>query len=138
MSNCCWTSTTKAGSMPNLVMRREDLPLVPKPQFPIFLPLKSFERRDVLVLEAHLRRSRALEDLGDVDDVGAGLPGLARALGTTPVRNRRHRRPSTFWGTMSTPPSLIVRSMPAPCRSPGRSPRSTRQTGPASPTAVAA
>ena len=44
----------------------------------MFLPAKSSDRRDAGVGERHLQRARALEDLGDVDDVGALLASLQR------------------------------------------------------------
>ena len=46
---------------------------LPKPQLPMFLPAKSAGVGDAGVGERHLQRARALEDLGDVDDVGARL-----------------------------------------------------------------
>ncbi len=46
---------------------------LPKPQLPIVLPAKSAGRGDAGIGERHLQRARALEDLGDVGDVGARL-----------------------------------------------------------------
>ena len=51
---------------------------LPKPQLPMFLPAKSSGDGDAGVGEGHLQRARALEDLGDVDDVGALLTRLQR------------------------------------------------------------
>ena len=46
---------------------------LPKSQTPTFLPAKSAGSVMFAVLPRHRQGARALEDLGDVDEVGAGL-----------------------------------------------------------------
>ena len=64
---CCSGVTSLAGSRPALVIAAKISYSLPKPQLPIFLPLKSAADGDVLVLEAHLQRATS-----------AGRPGRCR------------------------------------------------------------
>ena len=77
MSNCWPTrSTSVAGSRPASPIAAKTSYSLPKPQLPIVLPAKS--AGDVMPLSAKLTCSvpGALEDLGDVHDVGTGFTRL--------------------------------------------------------------
>ena len=63
---------------PGLGEGGEDLVLVAEAPVADLLAGEVGRRGDAGVLERHLQRARALEDLGDVDDVGALLAGLQR------------------------------------------------------------
>ena len=78
LKSCCTRVTSVAGSRPAWLSAAKISNSLPKPQLPIVLALEVGRRRDALVGEGHLQRARALEDLGDVDDVRAGLAGGER------------------------------------------------------------
>ena len=73
MSNCWRHVVDRSRVDAALGHGRKDFPFVAEAPVADLLAGKVLRRGDVLVLEAHLQRARALVDLGDVDDVRAGL-----------------------------------------------------------------
>ena len=73
MSKACWISLMSSTSTPPFCMPANSSHSLPKPQLPTFLPASCAGCGDALVLERDLRGRAALEDLGDVGDLGALL-----------------------------------------------------------------
>ena len=82
MSNGCCTIVTPwflSGSMPFFDERGEELVLVAAEPVRDLLALHLRDRRDPGALPRQLRHPRAREDLRDVDEVGALVPGGEQA-----------------------------------------------------------
>ena len=88
----------------------EDLVLVAESPVADVAPFEVLRTRDARVDERDLQGARALEDLGDVDDVRAGLSRVARALGTQARAKSTLPSARSCCGTMSTPVSMISTS----------------------------